>query len=115
MGVVYLAHDRERRMRVALKTLLTSSPVELARLKREFARSPMSRIRGSSSSTSCSPMAAQWFFTMEAIDGVPFDAWCARDPAPGEHDELVASRLVRAPTSRSRIRVKRSTRATTRG
>lgn len=92
MGVVYLAHDRERRMRVALKTLRTPSPTELARLKREFRALADVAHPGLVELYELFADGGQWFFTMEVIDGVPFDAWCARDPVPGEADALVASR-----------------------
>ena len=99
MGVVYLADDRERRMRVALKTLRSASPIELARLKREFRALADVSHPGLVALYELFAESGQWFFTMEAIDGVPFDAWCARVPALGDRDDLVASRLV----SRSHI------------
>ncbi len=94
MGVVYLAEDRERRMRVALKTLRSTSPTELARLKREFRALADVSHPGLVELYELFAESGQWFFTMEAIDGVPFDAWCARTPVVGDRDELVASRRV---------------------
>lgn len=103
MGVVYLAHDRERDMRVALKTLRTESPTELARLKREFRAMADVAHPGLVALYELFADAGHFFFTMEAIDGVPFDAWCAHDPVPGERDTLVSARMVSHSRARARV------------
>lgn len=93
MGVVYLASDRDRGMRVALKTLQAADPANLARLKREFRSLADVAHPGLVSLYELFADAGQWFFTMEAIDGVRFDAYCARVPKLGEADLLLSTRI----------------------
>ena len=93
MGLVQLAWDRERRMEVALKTLHGTDPTNLARLKREF-RSLASlahpNLVGLYELFSEDGAA---YFTMEAIAGVRFDAWCATLPRLDRTDLLVSTRI----------------------
>src|SRR5688500_10623378 len=81
MGVVYLAFDRERRMQVALKTLQGADPANLARLKNEFRALADLAHPNLVGLFELFAESGHWFFTMEAIDGVRFDAWCATVPA----------------------------------
>ncbi len=84
MGVVYEAYDRERRMRVALKTLRTLSAEGILRFKNEF-RS----LQDLSHPNLCTlgeliTLGRQWFFTMELVDGVDLLGWVRpkREGAP---------------------------------
>ncbi|MGZ3438484.1 MAG: serine/threonine-protein kinase, partial [Polyangia bacterium] len=82
MGVVYEAYDRERRMRVALKTLRTLSAEAILRFKNEF-RS----LQDLSHPNLCTlgeliSVSGQWFFTMELVDGVDLLGW-VRPPREG--------------------------------
>lgn len=69
MGVVYEAHDHERRTRVALKTLRNVDPVSIYRFKMEF------RSLTELSHENLLPLYelfcedGQWFFTMELLEG----------------------------------------------
>ena len=79
MGVVYEALDRERRMRVALKTLRTLAPKATSCASRtSSARCRTSTTPTWSPSASSSTTSGQWFFTMELVDGVDLLAGCAR-------------------------------------
>ncbi|HEY1585299.1 MAG TPA: protein kinase, partial [Polyangia bacterium] len=69
MGVVYDVFDRERKSRVALKTLRTLGGIELMRFKNEFrALSDLHHINLVSLGELIHSDGL-WFFTMELIDG----------------------------------------------
>ncbi|MGC6415530.1 MAG: serine/threonine-protein kinase PknK [Bradymonadia bacterium] len=74
-GIVYLAHDQERGIDVALKTLHQDSPYGILRLKNEF--------RGLAELSHPNLVDLHdlhhdnntWFFTMEYVDGVDLMEW----------------------------------------
>ena len=75
MGAVYEARDTRRGGRVALKLLTGSDGRAVYRLKREF-RSLCGVVHPNLvllHELFCEQ--GRWFFTMELVDGVPFDAW----------------------------------------
>jgi len=87
MGIVFEAYDEHRHGAVALKTLNRLAPGDVYRLKNEF-RS----LADVSHPNLCRlhelfHEEGQWFFTMQLVDGEPFDQWVR------PNDALDASRL----------------------
>jgi eukaryotic-like serine/threonine-protein kinase len=75
MGVVYEAFDAERRGRVALKTLTRVDAAGIYRLKNEFrALADVSHPNLVRLHELFADERA-WFFTMDLVDGRPFDTW----------------------------------------
>ena len=72
MGVVYRAHDRERRADVALKILHAADGEAVLRLKQEFRALRDVSHPNLVSLGELIEDAGRWFFTMELIDGVDF-------------------------------------------
>ncbi|MEM9492751.1 MAG: serine/threonine-protein kinase, partial [Myxococcota bacterium] len=70
MGEVYLAHDRERNMPVALKTMRRMGADALLRFKREFRALADISHQNLVSLYELVAVGEQWFLTMEPIDGV---------------------------------------------
>lgn len=92
MGVVYLAHDLERGMDVALKVLLRIDADGIYRLKAEFrslADVSHPNLVGLYDLVS---YADQWFFTMEVVEGVDFLEY-VREPEPRPLDPVRAQML----------------------
>lgn len=76
MGVVYEARDTQRRAgRVALKTLSRLDPNEVYRLKNEFRSLAELSHPGICRLYELFCEDDQWFFSMELVKGVRFDAW----------------------------------------
>ncbi len=87
MGVVYEVWDRERRQRVALKTLGHVSASAIYDLKQEFRALADLRHPNVVSlyEVSHDDDADQWFFTMELVEGVSFLRYVTAPPAEMPH------------------------------
>jgi len=84
MGVVYEAFDRARSSRVALKTLHGHhSPEAILRFKNEFRAIADLDHPNLVSLGELFEHNGQWFFTMEAVDGVSFIRWVRPAAADG--------------------------------
>ncbi len=72
MGVVYAAFDHQRGETVALKTLSSTAPNALLRLKREFRAMADLRHPNLVRLHELFEVDGRWFFTMERVPGVDF-------------------------------------------
>jgi len=89
MGVVYCAFDHRLGRNVALKTLRHPSGRNLYRFKREF-RSLADIVHPNLAVLhELHTDGAEWYFTMELVEGVPFIAWVR--PAVVDHERLAAA------------------------
>jgi hypothetical protein len=79
MGVVYEAYDSERKAPVALKTLSRLNASNVYRLKNEFRALADVRHPNLIALHELFAQDDMWFFTMELIGGVRFDAWVRPD------------------------------------
>jgi len=86
MGVVYEALDRERKARVALKTLRWMSADALLRLKTEFRAVQDLQHPNLVGFSELIEEGGQWFLTMELVEGVDFLAH-VRPPPDDRFDE----------------------------
>lgn len=86
MGAVFRAHDRERGIDVALKTLRSVDTTALEYLKREFRA--LADLSHPNLITFYELVASQdrWFITMELIEGSPIDAIVPPVAAPTRRD-----------------------------
>jgi serine/threonine protein kinase/Cdc6-like AAA superfamily ATPase len=75
MGVVYEAFDRDKKIRVALKTLRNATADGLMRFKREFRAIADITHPNLVGLGELFEDQGNWFFTMELVTGVPFVEW----------------------------------------
>jgi serine/threonine protein kinase len=84
MGSVYEALDRERNLRVALKTLARFEPAFLLHLKNEFRSLQDIRHANLATLGELIEDSGSWFMTMELVEGAPLLEYVR----PGRHDPV---------------------------
>ena len=87
MGVVYEALDRERNLRVALKTLRNLSSEAVLRFKNEFRALQDIGHPNLVSLGDLHEDGGHWFFTMELLEGSDLLSWVRGSVVPPEADE----------------------------
>jgi serine/threonine protein kinase/tetratricopeptide (TPR) repeat protein len=102
MGVVYEAFDRERRMRVALKTLPQILPHSLYLFKSEFRSLAGFSHPNLVTLYELLNQDDHWFFTMQYIEGVDFRSYVTGVRQPGTPVPLETELRVDAPTENMR-------------
>jgi serine/threonine protein kinase len=80
MGVVYEADDRERRARVALKTLPFMDAAAIYRLKQEFRALAGVRHPNLVGLHELFCDDGEWFFTMDLVKGLPLSDYLGEEP-----------------------------------
>jgi eukaryotic-like serine/threonine-protein kinase len=75
LGIVYEAFDTERRAKVALKTLTRLDAGDIYRLKNEFRALADVTHQNLVGLHELFAEDGLWFFAMDLVDGVAFDAW----------------------------------------
>ncbi len=98
MGQVYLAYDRERNMRVAVKTMRQMDPASLYRFKREFRALAEIAHHNVVALYELIATDEQWLLTMEPVDGVDFLSY-VRDSSDIDAVSSSASGPLSAPGS----------------
>jgi serine/threonine protein kinase len=99
MGVVYQALDLERQTRVALKASTQRDAVTIYRLKNEFRQLADLSHPNLVTLHELVNEGTAWFFTMELVNGSPFDEYCnpirASDAPPEAEPERRATASLR--------------------
>src|SRR5215468_6589809 len=91
MGIVYEALDRERNVRVALKTLKDWTGESLLRFKNEFRALQDLQHRNLVRLGELIEEGGQWFFTMELVRGCDFLGWVRPRPMGNGDDSATAT------------------------
>ncbi len=89
MGVVYKAHDQNRGVHVAVKTLPAMEPRALYDFKQEFRALVDVSHPNLAALYELISVGELWFFTMELIDGVSFLDYVRMDSTPGDQTEVI--------------------------
>ncbi|HVK75654.1 MAG TPA: serine/threonine-protein kinase [Kofleriaceae bacterium] len=104
-SAVYRVFDRARGVEVALKTLRRAGGSDLYRFKREFRAMAGLSHPNLATLHELYAVGHEWMYTMELVEGVPFDRWVRptprvgddhRDPAADADTEVAATETVAA-------------------
>jgi serine/threonine protein kinase len=110
MGVVYEAYDRQRQVKVALKTLRSVTAAAVLRFKREFRALHDIQHPNLVSLGELHEERGTWFFTMELVDGVGFMEYLRpgvpRPLGDGDPTALDAAAGTSQPAPRVRARIR---------
>jgi hypothetical protein len=86
-GVVFEVYDRERGVRLALKTVRVGTPEALFRLKREFRALQDLHHPNLVKLVELSEVHGRWFFTMDFVDGKDLLTYVREGCAPIDRDQ----------------------------